>query len=250
MTLEGKVVLITGASRGLGHALAVSFAREGASVVAAARTLRPQSGDAEGSLEETVQRVKDAGGKAIAVPCDVTNESDVRGLVERTLAEVGPIDVLISNAGVHLNYGTMITDIDVARWDGEMAVNVRGPLLACKYILPGMMARRRGCIVIITSHSAIETRAGRLAYGPSKAALERLTLNLAMDMRPYDIAVNGLRPGPFYSAMNKERAAPSGARVYVTAEDVVPSVLWLAQQTASTCSGRIVNRDEFGKTWP
>ena len=248
MTLEGKVTIITGASRGIGRGLALGFAREGAIVVATARTLRSTAGVPEESLEEMVQQITKAGGKAVAIPCDVACESAVKVLVERTLAEVGPIDVLINNAGVNLDGMTVVTDIEVAQWDREIAVNLRGPFLTCKHVLPGMMERRRGSIINISSHAAIDPRIGEsVVYGPSRAAVERFTLNLAANMRPYDIAVNGLRPGSIASG----RIRPTDTRPRTgVPEDMVPPAVWLAQQTASTCSGRIVDRDKFGKTWP
>ena len=251
MTLEGKVAVITGTSRGIGRGLAMGFAQEGAVVVAVAQTLRPTAGSPEGSLEETVQRITEVGGKAVAVRCDVASESDVKALVERTLAEVGPIDVLINNAGVTLN--GIITEIETTQWERVIAVNLRGPFLTCKYVLPGMMERRQGSIINITSRSANYTRGRSMAYGASKVALERFTLNLAMDMRPYGIAVNCLGPGFIASAISGNRPidpAVSRGRTPGAPEDVVPAAAWLAQQDASTYSGRIVHQDEFGKTWP
>ncbi|MEE8443517.1 MAG: SDR family oxidoreductase [Dehalococcoidia bacterium] len=250
MTLEGKVAVITGASRGIGRALAVGFAQEGAVVVAAARTQRPTSGSPEGSLEETVQRIMEAGGKAIAMSCDVASEGDVKALVERTLSQVGPIDVLVNNAGVLLS--GPITDFDAAQWDTVMAVNLRGPFLMCKYVLPGMMERRQGSVINISSRSAIWEEAESLAYGPSKAALDRFTLNLAADVKSHNIAVNALGPGLVASEMTRD-INPSNdkwGRWPAPPEEIVPSAVWLAQQDASTFTGRVVHRDEFGETWP
>ena len=250
MSLEDKVTVITGASRGIGRALALGFAADGAVVVAAARTLCVIGGGPEGSLEETVRSITEAGGRAVAIPCDVADETQVKTLVERTLAEVGPIDVLVNNAGI-LSSGA-ICDFDVRDWDRVMAVNMRGTFLMCKHVLPGMMERRTGSIINVTSRSAIWEEAESLVYGPSKAALDRFTLNLAMDMKPYNIAVNALGPGPVASAMtaNWEPSADRWGRMPSPPEEMVPSTVWLASQDASTFTGRIVHRDEFGKTWP
>lgn len=250
MSLQSEVVIVTGASRGIGRALAVAFAGEGATVVAAARTLRPDTGEREGSLEETVRQITDAGGKALAVQCDVADEAQVKGLVERTLAEAGPIDVLINNAGILLS--GLLTEIDTADWDLAMAVNVRGPFLTCKYVLPGMMERRKGNVINVTSRASGRDDANRLPYAASKAALDRFSLNLAMDMRPYNIAVNSLGPGLIQSrplAPGQERTTRDG-RIAEAPETVVPAALWLAQQTAETFTGRVVHRDEFGDKWP
>ena len=250
MSLQGTVVVITGASRGIGRALAVGFAAEGATVVAAARTRRPGEGPAEGSLEETVQQITDAGGKAIAAQCDVADEAQVKALVERTLAEAGPIDVLINNAGI--SAAGPIADFTVADFDRVMAVNVRGPFLVCRYALLGMMERRKGSVINISSRSAIWESEESLVYGPSKAALDRFTLNLAVDMKQYNIAVNALGAGLIASEMTKD-VKPENDRWGRTPdppEEMVPAALWLAQQDASTYTGHVVHRDEFNKTWP
>jgi NAD(P)-dependent dehydrogenase (short-subunit alcohol dehydrogenase family) len=250
MSLQGTVVVITGASRGIGRALAVGFAAEGATVVAVARTQRLGEGSAEGSLEETVRQITDAGGKAIAAQCDVADEAQVKALVDRTLAEAGPIDVLINNAGILLS--GLLTEIDTAAWDQAMAVNVRGPFLTCKYFLPGMIERRKGNIINITSRAAGRDDVNRLPYAATKAALERLTLNLAMDMKSHNIAVNILGPGLIQSRPLAPGQEPTNrdGRVAEAPETVVPAALWLAQQTAKNFTGRVVHRDEFGDKWP
>ena len=250
MSLKDKVTVITGASRGIGRALALGFAAEGAMVVAAARTQHAAPGVPEGSLEDTVRQITDAGGKAVALVCDVSDETQVRALVKRAVAEAGNIDVLINNAGI--SAAGPIGELVTANWDRVMAVNVRGPLLMCKYVLPGMMERRRGIVINITSRGAIWEQSESLAYGPSKAALDRFTLNLALDMKPYNIAVNGLGPGLIASEMTKGMDASQDrlGRTPAPPEEVVPAALWLAQQDATTFTGRIVHSDEFGTTWP
>ena len=250
MELEGKVAVITGASRGVGRELAVGFAREGAFVVAAARTIAPDPNSPEGSLEETVSRIQEQGGKALAVQCDVSDEASVKNLVERTLAEVGPIDVLINNAGIA--GGGNITEMSVEEFDRVMAVNVRGIFLMCKYVTPGMMERKWGSIMNLSSRNAIWDTAGDLVYGPSKAALNRFSINLSVEMKPYNIAVNALGPGLVATEMTKDfdPSMDNPGRMPEPAELVVPAALWLAQQDASTFTGRVVHRDEFRQTWP
>ena len=127
MALKDKVVLITGASRGVGEALAVGFAAEGAIVVATARTLAPNTGEWQGSLEETVERIKASGGRAHAIACDVAVEDDAKSTVERVHSEIGAVDVLINNAG--LSVRGSIVDMSVGDFDRVMTVNVRGPFL-------------------------------------------------------------------------------------------------------------------------
>ncbi|MBI4202550.1 MAG: SDR family oxidoreductase [Chloroflexi bacterium] len=249
MSLQGKVVVITGASRGIGRALAFGFAREGATVVAAARTMRAGTGEREGSLEETVAQIQREDGKALAVPCDVADEGQVQALVRRVLAEAGPIDVLINNAGVLQS--RPILEITAQEWDNAVAVNIRGPFLTCKYVLPRMMERRQGNIINITSRAGERVDTNRLPYGMTKAALNKFTQNLAADMQPYNIAVNCLGPGLIQSRLPAPGRGPTTRddRVAEAPETVVPAALWLAQQDASF-TGRVVHRDEFGKTWP
>ena len=244
MRLIDKIIVITGASRGIGRALACGFAAEGAIVVASARTVRPGTGMREGSLEETIQTITAAGGKAVAFPCDVAEEGQIKALVERTLAEVGPVDTLVNNAA-YLRAGPIL-DFDVADWDGVMATNVRGPFLTCKYFLPTMIERNRGSIINISSHTAIRSDPDTPVYGASKAALDRFTLNLAIDVAGFNIAVNALRPGRIAS----HSWGDEFGRIPSPPEVVIPPVLWLAQQDASTFTGHVVHRDEFGKTWP
>ena len=249
MTLKDKVVLITGASRGVGEALAYGFAGEGAVVAATARTLTPNTGDGAGSLEETVGRIRESGGRAHAYACDISEEDQVRSMVERVKSEAGAVDVLINNAGLSIKGS--IADMSVEEFDRVMAVNMRGPFLTCKYVVPGMMERGRGNIINITSRQANWTESGHIAYGASKAALDRFTLNMAEDLKPYNIAANAMSPGLITSYMTRNWDPGNNPRglAIEPAEVVVPSVLWLAQQDASF-TGKVLLRNDFGKSWP
>ncbi|MCH7997112.1 MAG: SDR family oxidoreductase [Chloroflexi bacterium] len=249
MALKDKVVVITGASRGVGRALAIGFSGEGATVVATARTLRPGAGVFEGSLEETVDQIAGAGGRALAIPCDMTVEAEIRALVDRTLAEAGPIDVLINNAGI--SHHGPLAGLSVEEFDRVMSVNLRGPFITCKYVVPGMMERRRGNIINLTSRNAIWDSPEDLVYGPSKAALDRFSKNLAEDLKPYNIAVNALSPGLIISYMTRNwdpSNNPRGLEISPP-EVVLPAALWLAQQDASF-TGHVLLRNDFRKTWP
>lgn len=249
MTLQDKVVLITGASRGVGEALAYGFAKEEAIVAAVARTLTPGTGEGAGSLEETVERIRESGGRAVGIGCDVTDEADVKAMVERVESEAGAVDVLINNAGLSIR-GT-IEDMSVEEFDRVMRVNVRGPFLTCKYVVPSMIERRKGSIINITSRQANWTDESHIAYGASKAALDRFTLNMAEDLRPYNIAVNAMSPGLITSYMTRNWDAGANPRglVIEPAEVVVPATVWLAQQDASF-TGKVLLRNDFGKMWP
>ena len=199
--LDGKVAIVTGASRGIGQAIAELFAREGAKVVCAARTVN--EGDhqmLEGSLARTVQNIKDAGGEALAVQANVSEEDDCVRLIDETKAAFGPADILVNDAA--LNYYIPIVDYPVSRWVRSFAVNVHGPFMLSKAVLPDMMERRSGAIINISSGSAIgpgrgpydSKGGGGTMYGASKAALERMTQGLAQEVYEYGITVAAFSP--------------------------------------------------------
>ncbi|MEX2326576.1 MAG: SDR family NAD(P)-dependent oxidoreductase, partial [Pseudomonadales bacterium] len=174
--LSGKTAIVTGASRGIGQAIAELFAAEGANVVCAARTLNEGDHMLEGSLSSTVQRIKDAGGNTIAVAANVSAEADCRHLVDEASQIFGQVDILVNNAA--LNYYVPVVDYDVNRWMRAFAVNVHGPFMLSKFVLPGMMERNSGAIINISSGADIgpgrgpyttEGRGGTM-YGASKAA--------------------------------------------------------------------------------
>jgi NAD(P)-dependent dehydrogenase (short-subunit alcohol dehydrogenase family) len=272
MELQDKVAIVVGASRGIGQAYARALARAGARVVAAARTLdapvappadaegkRQISGALPGTLKEVVGAIRAEGGTAIAVKCDVLVEDDVRALVDRTIAEFGRVDVLVNNAAVFPRYESL--KVPLEDWDYNFQVNVRGPYLTMRHALPHMMAQRSGSIINLTSSSAAPTaresrgHIGLLVYGVTKAALDRLTTYLAEDMRLYGIAVNALQPGGVRTDAWKD-AAPADwewalANPLIkdaTPEVMGPALIYLAQQTAETMTGQILNTDQFGKT--
>ena len=201
--LDGRVAIVTGASRGLGEAIATLFAREGARVVCAARTLN--EGDhrlLEGSLSRTVGIITAAGGQAMAVAVDVSREEECEKLVETAQEKFGPVDVLVNDAA--LTYYNPIVDFNVKHWTRAFAVNVHGPFMLSKLVLPGMIRMRRGAIVNISSGSAIgpgrapfadaRPAAGGTMYGATKAALERFTQGLAQEVAEHGIAVSALSP--------------------------------------------------------
>jgi NAD(P)-dependent dehydrogenase (short-subunit alcohol dehydrogenase family) len=200
--LDGKVVLVTGASRGIGQGIAELFAREGARVVCAARTLHEGDHMLDGSLDRTVGRIREFGGDAIAVTADVSSEDDCNRIVEEAKAAFGPIDVLINNAA--LNYYIPIVDYPASRWMRAFAVNLHGPFMLSKAVLPDMIAKRSGAIVNISSVGAIgpgrgpypgAKASGGVMYGASKAALERFTQGLAQEVYEHGVSVTCYSPG-------------------------------------------------------
>jgi citronellol/citronellal dehydrogenase len=200
-TLDGKVAIVTGASRGIGEAIAELFAEEGAKIVCAARTLSEGDHQLEGSLARTVERIRAAGGEAAAVQANVSEEDDCYRLVEEAREAFGPVDILVNNAA--LNYYIPIVDYPTSRWVRSFAVNVHGPFMLAKAVLPDMLERGSGAIVNISSGAAIgpgrgpypgaQARGGTM-YGASKAALERFTQGLAEEVYGSGISVTCVSP--------------------------------------------------------
>ena len=191
MRLKGQVAIITGGSRGLGKAVALAFASEGAKVVVAARTQKP-GGKLPGTIAETEDAIKAGGGTALAVGCDVTREDDVQNLMGQTLEAFGRIDVLVNNAGV--NAAGLFYELPIKRWDLVINVNLRGTVLCTKTALPSMIERRSGRIINVSSMLARHASPGAVAYSVSKAAIEQFTIALAQEVRRHNIAVNALSP--------------------------------------------------------
>ena len=254
MKLDGKVAIVTGGSRGIGRAICQGMAAHGATVVVAARTEVDASAGtqfkkyASGTVHDTARMINQQGGTAIGIRCDVTQSEDIRHLIDATLDHFGGVDVLVCNAGIDCE--STVVDLDVDLLDRCLAVNVRGPLLLCKFALPAMLERKAGSIFGITSGSARVYRPGRVGYSMSKAALERMLLSLAEEVRPHNIAVNVLAPGKMDTWMNHDGDWPGTSHMPMEQPDVViPAAVWLAGQTAATFTGQLVDRDEFGVTW-
>jgi len=254
MTLRDKVALVTGGSRGIGRAICLGLARHGATVVVASRTEVDTSAGTEfsryaaGTVHDTARMIQAEGGSAVGMKCDVTQADDIRHVVDATLARFGRIDILVNNAGVDCE--SPVVDMDIDLLDHCLAVNVRAPLLLCKFALPSMVARRSGSIIGITSGAARGYRPGRVAYSMSKAALERMLLSLAEEVRSAQIAVNVLGPGRVDTWMNRRGDWPGTAHIPMARpEAIIHAAVWLAQQSAASFTGQVVERADFGVTW-
>ena len=249
--LDGRTAIVTGASRGIGEEIATLFAGEGARVVCAARTLN--EGDhrfLSGSLAGTVAKIKAAGGEAIAVTADVSSEEDCRKLVEAAERAFGTVDILVNDAA--LTYYKPIVDYNVKHWVKAFAVNVHGPFMLSRLVLPGMIKLGRGAIVNISSGSAIgpgrapfagaRPANGGTMYGATKAALERFTQGLAQEVAGQGIAVTAISPsqtvatpGTVYHKLMKSLDDPSGEPPSYMAR----AALLLASEPADKVNGRV-----------
>ena len=212
MQLAGHVALVTGASRGIGRATALALGRRGAAVIVAARTLAP-GGRMPGSLEETVRALRAAGADALPVACDLGDPDSVARLAEIALAWQGRVDVLVNNAAF-LGKATFhpLDELSLVNWQRQLTVNVTAPLALSKALVPAMRAAGGGVIVNVTSSAGdlVEGDVPGIAYGVTKAALNRLTVALARDLRPDGIAVFAVDPGYVRTEVAEQAAAHPG----------------------------------------
>jgi len=247
MKLKGKVAIVTGASRGIGKAIAIGFANEGAIVVVAART-EIENEKLPGTIYKTAEEIKSLGGEALPIRCDVTNEDNVNEMVRKVINEFGRVDILVNNAGVAFYYPLIETPL--RRWDLVLRVNLTGAFLCCKAVLLKMIEQRQGSIINISSLAANErdgaTVSTGLAYAVAKAGLDRFTYGLAAEVGRYNIAVNCVKP---FGVVNTE-----GMRFWVKEEDrkgwvspekMVKCAIFLAQQDAKGITGTVATDEEL-----
>ena len=197
--MSGAVALVTGASRGIGAAIAARFAAAGAAVAVTARTVEEGDHPLEGSLSGTVRSITDAGGTALAVAADLARQEDRRRIVDTVATELGPIDILVNNAAI--TYFEPVAGFDERHYRLMFEVQVRAPFELAQLVLPSMRERRRGWILNISSGAARHPQGppyqrigGGTVYGMCKAALERFTTGLASEVHADGIAVNVVSP--------------------------------------------------------
>jgi NAD(P)-dependent dehydrogenase (short-subunit alcohol dehydrogenase family) len=188
--LNGKVAIVTGASRGVGAATAVALGAKGVAVACAARATDAAPLPLPGTIDDTVRRIEEAGGRAAAVPTNLAVDDEVEAMVASTAERLGPVDILVNNAAI-----TFPGDLQLPmkRFDLIFAVDLRAPVIATQAVLPGMIERGRGAIVNVSSAAALNAYPGQMAYGMAKAALERFTASAAAELAPHGIPVNTFR---------------------------------------------------------
>jgi citronellol/citronellal dehydrogenase len=196
--LDGKVAIVTGASRGIGAAIAERLGAEGAAVAVAARTAGPGQSRFHGTITNTAEAIRNAGGAAVAIPADLSKPEDRLHLVEETARQLGPVDILVNNAAV--TFFTPVADFSPKRYALMFAIQVEAPFELAKLVIPGMRERGRGWILNISSiaacHPSLPPRrpTRSTVYGMCKAALERFSTGLAAELYDDNIAVNALSP--------------------------------------------------------
>jgi citronellol/citronellal dehydrogenase len=231
MSRTAKVALVTGASRGVGAAVAVALASAGYAVACAARSTRAQPQRTPGTIDDVVDRIREGGGTAISIPVDLSDREQVTAMVERSVAELGRLDVLVNNAAV-----TFIGDLDLPlrRHDLIMAIDLDAPLVASRAAVPHLAQTGEGRILNVSSLAALAPFPGNMSYGIAKLGLERLTVDLARQLAPVGIAANVFRIDvPVASegfVANTPTADHSGWEPSAVAAE---GILWMLRQPVS-----------------
>lgn len=239
--LDGKIAIVTGATGGIGRATTEAFVREGAAVMMVDRE--------EGALAQAAREMR---GKVAFCVADVSDEAQSRRSIERTIAELGGLDVVFANAGIEGRVAP-IAEYPVADFDRVLAVNVRGPFLAMKAAIPHLVSKKRGSIILTSSVAGLIGSPGLSAYVASKHAVIGLARTAACELGPLGIRVNTINPGPIDNRMMRsieEQAAPGhgdavkegfSARVplgrYGKNEEIAALAVFLASEQSSYCNG-------------
>jgi NAD(P)-dependent dehydrogenase (short-subunit alcohol dehydrogenase family) len=246
--VQGKIAIVTGASRGIGKAIALGYAREGATVVVAARSESAPSERLPGSIHETVEQIQALGGQALAQRCDVTDEASVNAMVQTTLAKFGRVDILVNNAAV--DFPSSVTEMTLKRWEVVLRVGLTGPFMCCRAVLPSMISRRSGNIINISSQAGSERGTGTVGYSPAyavtKAGLDRLTWNVAAEVGQHNVAVNAVMPAKVIGTEGMSMwATEEEKKNFASPDSMVACALFLAKQTASGVTGCVATDDEY-----
>lgn len=254
MLLSGQVAIITGGGRGIGRAIAHRFAQEGAAIVLAART--------QSQIESVAAELKAAGQKAAAVPADVSRQVACEAVVQAALKQFGRIDILVNDAGI-LGPVKSVEEISPKEWDEVIAVNLRGPFLLTRLVLPGMYQRGSGAIINISSVAAKAAFQWNGPYAASKAGLVGFTRTVAAEAARKGVRVNAICPGPVpETEMSQSLGKALAERLHSdpdalfkgflerilqgkpqTAADVADAALFLASSQSVAITGQTLNVD-------
>jgi NAD(P)-dependent dehydrogenase (short-subunit alcohol dehydrogenase family) len=239
--LGGKVALVTGASRGIGEAIAVAFAGAGARVVLASRKLD--------DLAAVAARIRDAGGEALPLACHTGRRAEVQALADAIGARFGGLDVVVNNAATNPHFGPLLA-ADESHWDKTFEVNVKGYVAVIRACVPLLQARGGGSILNIASVAGLVPHGGLGVYGVTKAAVLMLTRTLALELAPRRIRVNALAPGLIQTRFSEALWQSPELRTRALAaipqgrigqpDDIVGAALYLAADASSFTTGAVL----------
>ena len=237
-SLSAKVAIVTGGGTGIGRGVALALAHEGARVVVCGRRKEP--------LDEVVQTIWRAGGNAAAVQADVSREQDVELVLQTALETFDGVDILINNAGI--GGGAPIHEHNIADWDRIMAINLRGPFLMARAVLPTMRARHSGHIINISSESGLEYYPGDGAYGISKHALNALSEYIQRENQDLNIRVDSICPGMVVTEMSENSPGLDHSKCLYP-EDIADLVLWLISRRTNIKIGTPILIQTMENPW-
>lgn len=240
MNLEGRVAIVTGSGRGLGRAMAIALAEAGADIVVTARTRR--------EIEETAQRIEERGRRALAFAADITVPGEAEQIVNQTIQLLGKVDILVNNAGVAI--AKELHEMSLDEWHQTLSTNLTSLFLCCKAVAPYMIAKRQGKVINIASIDGAAGKATLVAYCASKGGVIQFTRALAVEWAKYNIQVNAIGPGAFYTKpmapiLEDEKLGPIRRKKIPLGregmpEELGPLVVYLASSASDFMTGETI----------
>lgn len=236
--LEDQVAIVTGGGSGIGQAIALALAGEGAKVVVCGRRVAP--------LAEVVETIKEKGGEGLTVPADVSQADAVERVVNSALDAFGAVHILVNNAGI--GGGSQIHEHSIEDWDRIMAINLRGPFLLARAVLPVMRRQKHGHIINISSEAGLEYYPGNGAYGVAKHGLNALNDLIQRENQDHSIRVNSICPGMVVTEMTEDSPSLDHSKC-LQPEDIAELAIWLLTRRANVKIGRPILIQTMENPW-